>query len=365
MHPTIYQSKALTVAFAALLSMISGVAQSACNTHDLPTANQLHITGLIHFNVNVRDYPRSREFYRAAGFTDQIGPFPETNTIEVSNGVGIDKLYRMHAELIHLGKLPEGGIDLTVPTGRMIDIIQWKDPERLDPPYASINHMGMNYFSLKTRNLDEHLIQLTKAGATMIAGPVTEASGDSVAMVRDPDGTFVKFRQPAEKEPGNAEESVDYLSINVSDVACSKRFYEMLGFQAQGAPLGDGTESVDDPLAEALGLGSEVVRITQNMSHRVDGAKIKLNQWIKPASIGVPYPAPLTHLGLHRINWASTDVEADMALLKSRGIKFLSPIAPCCEGAASTFGFVIFEDPDGIYNQIMGTIKPTVLSEGQ
>jgi catechol 2,3-dioxygenase-like lactoylglutathione lyase family enzyme len=101
------------------------------------------------------------------------------------------------------------------------------------------------------------------------------------------------------------------------------------------------------------------------MSHRIDGAKIKLNQWIKPASMGVPYPAPLTHLGLHRINWASTDVEADMALLKSHGIKFLSPIAPCCEGAASTFGFAIFEDPDGIYNQIMGTIKPSVLSEGQ
>jgi hypothetical protein len=149
----------------------------------------------------------------------------------------------------------------------------------------------------------------------------------SKAIIGDPDGTFVKFRQPAEKEPADAEESVDYLSINVSDVACSKRFYEMLGFQAQGAPLGDGTESVDDPLAEALGLGSEVVRITQNMSHRIDGAKIKLNQWIKPASMGVPYPAPLTHLGLHRINWASADVEADQLAIprsaQSPGHSFL------------------------------------------
>ena len=91
-------------------------------------------------------------------------------------------------------------------------------------------------------------------------------------IIGDPDGTFTKFRQPAEKEPADAEERVDYLSISVSDVACSKRFYEMLGFQLQGAPVGDKTESVDDPLAEALGLGSEVVRITENMSHRDDGA---------------------------------------------------------------------------------------------
>jgi len=365
MHRSIYQSKPLIVTLAVLLLMIPGVAQSECNSHNLPTADQLHITGLIHFNLNVRDYPRSREFYRAAGFTDQIGPFPETNTLAVSNGVGIDKLYLMYAELIHLGKLPKGSVDLTVPTGRMIDIIQWKDPERLEPPYAAINHMGISYFSLKTQDLDAHLIRLTEAGATMIAGPVSEASGDSVAMVRDPDGTFVKFRQPFKKEAATAERSVDYLNINVSDVACSKRFYAMLGFQAQGAPVGDATGAVDDPLAEALGLGSEIVRITESMVHRVDGAKIKLNQWIKPASMGIPYPAPVTHLGLHRINWASTDVEADMALLKRHGIKFLSPITPCCEGAASTFGFVIFEDPDGIYNQIMGTIKPSVVAEGQ
>ena len=89
-------------------------------------------------------------------------------------------------------------------------------------------------------------------------------------IIGDPDGTFIKFRQPAEKEPADAEEHVDYLSINVSDVPCSKRFSEMFGFQSQGARVGDNTESVDDPLAEALWLGSEVIRITEYMSHRVD-----------------------------------------------------------------------------------------------
>ena len=370
MKSFIHRSKAVILSISALLFMTSGVAQSACSADDLPTADQLHITGLIHFNINVQDYPRSREFYRAAGFIDQIGPFPETNTLAVSNGVGIDKLYRMRAELIHLGKIPDGPIDLTAPTGRMIDIIDWIDPERLDPPYASINHMGMSYFSLKIQDMEDQLNRLTQAGATMLAGPVTDSSGDLVAMVRDPDGTFVKFRQPSKDSPISAEESIDYLNINVSDLDCSRQFYKMLGLETReantstglaGQSQGDITMAVKDPLAQLLGLGSTVVRRTENMYHRVDGAQIKLNQWIKPAAIGVPYPAPLTHLGIQRINWASSDVEADVALLKRHGIKFLSPIAPCCEGAASTFGFIIFEDPDGIYNQIMGTIKPSVL----
>ena len=366
----IHRSKTVILAISALLFMTPGAVQSACSADDLPNADQLHITGLIHFNINVRDYPRSREFYRTAGFIDQIGPFPETNTLAVSNGVGIDKLYRMYAELIHLGKIPEGPIDLTVPTGRMIDIIDWIDPERLDPPYSTINHMGISYFSLKTQDMEDQLNRLTQAGATMVAGPVTNSSGDLVAMVRDPDGTFVKFRQPSKDSPISAEESIDYLNINVSDLDCSRQFYKMLGLETQQAkgPTGLGGESrgdiamtVKDPLSELLGLGSEVVRRTDHMYHRVDGAQVKLNQWIKPAAIGVPYPAPLTHLGIQRINWASSDVEADVALLRRHGIKFLSPITPCCEGAASTFGFIIFEDPDGIYNQIMGTIKPSML----
>ena len=157
--------------------MTSGAVQSACSAGDLPTADQLHITGLIHFNINAQDHPRSRECYRAAGFIDQIGPFPETNTLAVSNGVEIDKLYRMRAELIHLGKIPDRPIDLTVPTDRMIDIIDWIDPERLDPPYAAINHMSKSYFSLQTQDTEDQLNRLTQAGATMLAGPVTDSSG--------------------------------------------------------------------------------------------------------------------------------------------------------------------------------------------
>ena len=330
------------------------IANADCSLIDLPSADELHITGLIHFNINVRDYNRSREFYRAAGFTDQIGPFPETNTIEVSNGVGIDKLYRMHAELIHLGSLPDGPMDLTVPTGRLIDLIDWKDPERLEPPYSVINHLGITYFSLKTDEIDDHLNHLINAGATMVAGPVSEASGDRAVMVRDPDGTFVKLRQQSDTSPSETVSKIDYLNINVRNIECSQTFYEMLGLEVQT----NFQSSDGGALSEAMGLGLETKKLGRMMRHRVDGFRVNLNQWVKPIAVGEPYSPPLTHLGIHRINWASTDLEGDVETLKRHGVKFISPIAPCCEGDASTFGFIIFEDPDGIYNQMMGVITP-------
>lgn len=362
-----------------LILFASPVSHAQCTTDALPGADELHITGMIHFNINVRDYPRSREFYRAAGFIDQIGPFPETNSIEVAQGVGLDKLYRLYAELIYLGQLPDEPLDLTVPTGRFIDLIDWLDPERLSPPYSAINHMGLSYFTLTTSNIDAQIEGLILAGATMVAGPVADKNGDRSAMLRDPDGTFLKLLQPSVERDNTP--SIEHININVSDLDCSQRFYEMLGLEVLNSPtvtlnrakplqtgfsqrlLGQASAApqpavVNDPLTAALGLGSEVIKHDLVMRHRTDGAQIQLSQWVKPNAIGTPYAGAATHIGINRINWASSDLESDVALMKSRGIQFLSPIAPCCEGKASTFGFIMFKDPDGVYNQIMGTISP-------
>ena len=369
----------LSLFLACWVLFASPGAHSQCATDSLPSADELHITGMIHFNINVRDYKRSREFYRAAGFIDQIGPFPETNTIEVSRGVGLDQLYRLYAELMYLGKLPDEPMDLTVPTGRFVDLIDWLDPERLNPPYSAVNHMGLSYFTLTTTDIDDQIEALIVAGATMVVGPVADGNGDRLAMLRDPDGIFLKLLQPSTERDNTP--SIENININVSDLECSQRFYEMLGLEAQSSPTMalKNAESVQtgflqglfgkaqskskhavasDRLTAALGLGSGVVKRDLVMRHRTDGAQVQLSQWVKPEVIGTPYSGAATHIGINRINWASSDVESDVALLKSHGVEFLSPIAPCCDGKASTFGFIMFKDPDGIYNQIMGTIKP-------
>ena len=349
------KNSVITLLFAVFV-FSAGELLAGCPISETNPEQQLHVTGRIHFNINVSDFDKAKRFYRTLGFVDQVGPFPETNSIEVSNGVGLDDLYKMRAELIYLGKLPEGPVDLTVPTGRFIDIIEWMEPTRLEPPYTQINHLGISYFSLFDDDILALGEQLEEAGGTDLTGPVQLSSGAQQSMIKDPDGTYIALHQSAGK---TAE--VDYLNVNVTDLECSKKFYAMLGLEeGERSAVSD-----SNLLYKALGIDADIDRAGVRLNHRVDGSKIRLSEWASPVSQGPPYPAPINHLGLQRINWGTTDLEADIALLKSRGVKFLSDIAPCCEGDASTFGFIIFEDPDGIYNQLMGSITPPAIARAE
>jgi catechol 2,3-dioxygenase-like lactoylglutathione lyase family enzyme len=59
------------------------------------------------------------------------------------------------------------------------------------------------------------------------------------------------------------------------------------------------------------------------------------------------YPVPVNHLGIHRMAFATSDIEADVAALKAQGVEFISEITPCCSGPDSLGSIVAFYDPDG------------------
>ena len=48
----------LSVFICSLILFASPVTRAQCPNDDLPSADELHITGQIHFNINVRDYQR-------------------------------------------------------------------------------------------------------------------------------------------------------------------------------------------------------------------------------------------------------------------------------------------------------------------
>jgi Glyoxalase/Bleomycin resistance protein/Dioxygenase superfamily len=50
---------------------------------------------------------------------------------------------------------------------------------------------------------------------------------------------------------------------------------------------------------------------------------IDLVQWLEPPSTGEPYPA-LNHVGLNRIAFRVSDIDATTAALRERGITFLT-----------------------------------------
>ncbi|GIR69596.1 MAG: hypothetical protein CM15mP74_08470 [Halieaceae bacterium] len=49
-----------------------------------------------------------------------------------------------------------------------------------------------------------------------------------------------------------------------------------------------------------------------------------------------------------------------MAKLAAAGVSFASPVVRCCDGDWSTMGIAVFEDPDGIFLQLLGTVEPLI-----
>jgi catechol 2,3-dioxygenase-like lactoylglutathione lyase family enzyme len=318
----------------------------------------LGIAGRIHFNVNTNAYAWTREFYRRLGFAHAIGPFPETNTIIMSNSVGMRQPYRMYAELIYLGAADVDAANLQIPTGRFIDIIEWMEPRNRQRAYPYINNLGITRVALSTTDLDADMASLRAIGVQFLSAPATRADGTRFVIARDPAGTFVELRQ----EPGVTStlingshvQAIHHLTINVSDFERSREFYRMLGFTS-GTALPE-TESVE--VARAMGLDAPYRVRAGMLRHEGDGSLIELVEWLEPRDLDPPHAPPINHPGIHRINYASRDLVGDVARLKAQGVRFLSPIAPCCEGDQSRVGIAVFSDPDGSFLQLLGSIKP-------
>lgn len=320
----------------------------------------LSLQGRIHFNINTNAYAATRAFYRQLGFAKAIGPFPETNTLEMAHSMGMTEPYRMYAEIIYLGETEIDPTRLHEPTGRMIDLIQWFEPKNLQPAYAALNALGFVKVVLGTDDINADLARMAGLGYEPI-GPVgTNPEGARFAVLKDPAGTFVELRQNSTGAHaltnGSYVTHIDHLNINVSELQRSVSFYERLGFES--APINERVSDEQESLARGF---TEPFSVREAMlTHRADGSRILLSQWITPADASPPHPLPINHAGIQRVNYASADIENDVAKLEQAGVQFVSPIVRCCDGDRSTMGIAVFEDPDGVFLQLLGTVEPLV-----
>lgn len=132
-----------------------------------------------------------------------------------------------------------------------------------------------------------------------------------------------------------------HVNINCSDFERSREFYEMLGFRV----IMDVEPSGSAEVAAAVGMAPYQVRGAL-MRHR-DGSVIDLLEWRDPRDERPPYES-LNHLGIARVAFVTTDIEADMARLAGAGVEFLSAAPATVEGHdGGSTRFICFEDPDG------------------
>jgi len=146
----------------------------------------MHISGLVHVNINCRDYDLSLKFYEMLGF-EEMWVVPPTNTPEVAAAVAMPP-YNVKGALLSL----KGA---TPPV--IIDLLEWQSPNDKAPPYPHLYHIGLARIALSTTDLASDFSYLREQGVEILSEPATvmadDKHGSRFFCFKDPDGTYLEL----------------------------------------------------------------------------------------------------------------------------------------------------------------------------
>ncbi len=295
-----------------------------------------------YFGLNTSDIDRQLAFYRTLGFKGEIYPAgPETSTT-FAQSLGFPEDYLIHVSLHSLEDPP-------VPP--FVDTVQFRgDSFRDEPPYASLNRIGMAYATYSTSDLDGAYAHLRSHGVQFVSPPAEAPNGERFVFLKDQDGTFLKLIETTEARESSTPPHLVRLvntNMNVSDLQRSREFYRLLGFtESRPASLaGSGAFAAAHGFEGPIEFDGEDISLGEG----TDGATIQLRQWRTPYDDTPPYPPPVNHLGIDRINFYVKDLTATVRMMNELGFRQLGPI-----GGSPEIGIVFFFDPDGIKVQFAG-----------
>jgi catechol 2,3-dioxygenase-like lactoylglutathione lyase family enzyme len=352
------------VANNAISVTFDGPAESSLSIRVKQMADlDLHVQSRVHFNTNVSDFVAASEFYGKLGF-ETLSGFPDTNTQEMARAIGIETPtsydgskgetaggYLLHGELVGFGFF-----------GGLIDLIEFTIPRNEEPPYAQLNHLGMARAAMLTTNIAADYRYMRELGVEFISPPTSRSDGTTFAIFSDLDGTHYELIEILSEDADDETETTHIVSlaqvnVNVSDFERSRAWYQMLGFTVANKLAA--TDSME--VANAMGFADKFEIDGAIIENRADGSTLELVQWVTPYNPERAYSVPVNHLGIHRMAFSTTDIDADVAALKSQGVEFVSEVTPCCSGPDSSGGIVAFYDPDGtvvelVEQPFMGTL---------
>lgn len=144
----------------------------------------MHVSGVVHVNINCSDFDRSLAFYQRLGFR-LLAMVPETNTAEVAAAVGMPP-YRVR-----------GGILALPGESTLVDLLQWIEPADPEPPYPHLYHLGLARLALRTTDLDADMAELRANGVELLSEPATVVwpgqPTSRIVCCHDPDGTVIEL----------------------------------------------------------------------------------------------------------------------------------------------------------------------------
>ena len=116
---------------------------------------------------------------------------------------------------------------------------------------------------------------------------------------------------------------------------------------------------------ELLDLDEDNSRL--GIIYRRDGTTIDLLEWKEPRDGRPPYDT-LSRPGIARMALTTTDLDADVAMLKARGVAFVSEEpGVVADGMGGQTRFICFKDPDGTVLELveMGPVMGAIQGAAQ
>jgi catechol 2,3-dioxygenase-like lactoylglutathione lyase family enzyme len=295
-----------------------------------------------YFGLNTSNMERQRAFYETLGFIGEIYPAgPETSTT-FAQSLGFPEDYLIYVSLHSLEDPP---------TQPFVDTVEFRGNSfREEPPYASLNHIGMAYATYSTPDLDGDIAYLKSRGVEFLSEPATAPNGERFVFMKDQDGIFLKLihtDEGGEPTPGPDLVRLVNTNMNVSDLERSREFYRLIGFTVSepASQAGSGEFSA----AHGFDGPIEFEGVDVSLGEGTDGATLQLRQWKTPYDDTPAYPPPVNHLGIDRINFYVENLTATIKAMNDLGYEQLGPI-----GGGAGGGIVFFFDPDGIKVQFAG-----------
>lgn len=269
-----------------------------------------HLKALLHYNINVSDFAASKKFYKLLGFANFIDL--NINVTDPDEAQGLD--------------LPPYSLKTTPMRGKdgfIIDLIKFNSPYDDQAPHTEYNSIGFVSLHLKSSNLKKDRKYLANNG---VPSTLLEGTEDNPKKIQfsDPDGTIVLLSQVGPVSnvyffQRTKINGVHSTNVNVSDLNTSVNFYKEVGFQL--------IDQNEDYATIALSDGRHIT-LTESCSTNMAYEKVN-------------------HLGIARIAITTSDLNADMEILKSKGIEFYAPKPIQGTGIFSIIRYAAFEDPDG------------------
>ncbi len=114
----------------------------------------------------------------------------------------------------------------------------------------------------------------------------------------------------------------DHVTIVVRDVDAAKRFFSLLGFEEDKSVVIAGPA-----FASYMGLaGIEAEHVTLVLADASPRVEVQLLKYRHPEPTADPEIANLTKLGFNHVCFAVDDLEAEVAVLKAKGVQLRNEV---------------------------------------